>query len=655
MFSWNQWFEPRRRLMTMFLAIAVLLTGTVLWLGWQLVRQDRDLAAQRLQERREIAADLAVAALQKSLSSVEELLTNFTNLQPTEIRRRAAEYAATLPVDSVLVLARGGEVDAYPENRLPFYPVAPLAPEPAASLFAEADALEFRLRDYTKAIARLREVARSKEPSVRAAALLRIGRILRKQDQWDEALAAYDAMLAMRGAVVEGLPAELVARQARLSVFERQKRNEAARLEGAAMLSSLTQRRWRLTRGAYEFHMDEVQRVLGRAGEKANTALATVVESLFERWQSEEIHSGRRLLRDSNLSMLAVWRGSGDGTAALILGPEWLQAQWPGGLRSTLESQAATIGLTDLEGRAVTGPQATDPARQTVRLASVTQLPWNLHVVTTNPDIVLASSRVRQRLLITGLLAITMLILTGAYLIGRSVARELAVSRLQSDFVSAVSHEFRTPLTSLCLLTEQLASGRISNDADRAEYYGILARESQRLRRLVEGLLNFGRMEAGAVEYRFETIDPAELVQTVAREFEHDVEANGFRVEVKVNGDTPLLRADRAALACAVWNLLDNAVKYSPECLTVWADVAREEGRAAIRVRDHGSGIPAAEQARIFDKFVRGEAAKQASIRGTGVGLAMVHHIVEAHGGEIRLESKIGEGSVFTLLLPAVS
>ena len=210
-------------------------------------------------------------------------------------------------------------------------------------------------------------------------------------------------------------------------------------------------------------------------------------------------------------------------------------------------------------------------------------------------------------------------------------------------------------MTSLCLLTEQLASGRISAAEDQAEYYGILARESQRLRRLVEGLLNFGRMEAGAVEYRFETIDPAELVQTVAREFEHDVEANGFRVEVKVNGDTPLLRADRAALACAVWNLLDNAVKYSPECLTVWADVAREEGRAAIRVRDHGSGIPAAEQARIFDKFVRGEAAKQASIRGTGVGLAMVHHIVEAHGGEIRLESKIGEGSVFTLLLPAVS
>ena len=133
MISWKQWLESRRRLLTMFLAIAVLLAGTLLWLGWQLARQDRELASQRVQERREIVADLAVAALQKSLSLVEEQLTNLANLPSREIRRKAAEYAAALPGDSVLVLARGGEVEAYPENRLPFYPVAPAAFGPSAS------------------------------------------------------------------------------------------------------------------------------------------------------------------------------------------------------------------------------------------------------------------------------------------------------------------------------------------------------------------------------------------------------------------------------------------------------------------------------------------------------------------------------------------
>jgi signal transduction histidine kinase len=245
------------------------------------------------------------------------------------------------------------------------------------------------------------------------------------------------------------------------------------------------------------------------------------------------------------------------------------------------------------------------------------------------------------------------LIIAGSLVVGRAVRRELVLSRMQSDFVSAVSHEFRTPLTSVCLLTEQLAAGRVTGVEDRKEYYGVLARESQRLRRLVEGLLNFGRMEAGAMQYQFETIDPVELVREVTREFQNDAAASGYRVEVVANGAVPLVAADRAALSSAIWNLLDNAVKYSPRCKTVWAELDVEGGRAAICVRDRGIGVPAAERRTIFEKFRRGDAAREASIRGTGVGLAMVQHIVLAHGGEIRLESEIGEGSAFTVLLPA--
>lgn len=655
MVSWKQWLEPGRRLLVMFLAIAVLLAGTLLWLGWQLARQERELAAQRLQERREIVADLAVAALQKSLSQAEEQLANLATLPISELRQRAD----SLPGDCVLILARGGKMEAYPEKRLPFYPVTPTIPGPPASLFSAAETLEFQQGGYPKALAALRQVARSQDPGTRATALMRIARIHRKLGQWDDALAAYQAVVGMAGAAVEGLPAELVARQARLSVFEHQKRSEPAREEAARLLDALIERRWPLTRGAYEFYVEEAQRALGRTGKQADSApllaLAAAVETLHEGWSSEEGHAGRRLLGEEGHTMLALWRGSSESTAAMVLGPKWLEAQLTAGLRSTLASQGVAIGLTDAEGRTVLGPRSTEPARQALRLASVTQLPWNLHSVTTNPDVALASSETRQRLLVAGLAVITALILTGSYLIGRAVTRELAVSRLQSDFVSAVSHEFRTPLTSLCLLTEQLASGRIRGEDDQAEYYGILARASQRLRRLVEGLLNFGRMEAGAAEYRFETIDPAELVLAVTREFQSDVEPGGYHVEVHVNGDTPLVRADRAALAAVVWNLLDNAVKYSPECLTVWAEVERNDGHAAIRIRDHGLGIPPTEQPRIFEKFVRGEAAKQGGIRGTGVGLAMVRYIVAAHRGEIKLESKPGEGSVFTVLLPEVS
>jgi signal transduction histidine kinase len=322
-------------------------------------------------------------------------------------------------------------------------------------------------------------------------------------------------------------------------------------------------------------------------------------------------------------------------------------------LRDVLARQEVSLSLTDAEGHTVLGelPAATR-TRQSVRLASVTQLPWNVHVVTSNPPAE-RSLDLRRRLLATALGIITLLILAGSYLITRAVTRELAVSRLQSDFVSAVSHEFRTPLTTLCLLTGQLAEGKITSASDRTEYYGVLARESQRLRRLVEGLLNFGRMEAGAAQYRFETIDPAELVLQVTGEFTREGERHPIRVHAQQ--DAPLVRADRAALSCALWNLLDNAAKYSGESSPIEVDVGRADSRAAIRVRDHGQGIPPTEHQRIFHKFVRGEAAMQAGIRGTGVGLAMINHIVAAHNGEIRLESHPGEGSSFTLLLPAVS
>jgi len=123
-------------------------------------------------------------------------------------------------------------------------------------------------------------------------------------------------------------------------------------------------------------------------------------------------------------------------------------------------------------------------------------------------------------------------------------------------------------------------------------------------------------------------------------------------VELARDGAYPLIRADREALALALWNLLDNAVKYSPDQRTIWVEMAGERDRLAIRVRDRGIGIPAPEQKEIFKKFVRGAGSRASSIKGTGIGLTMVRYIVEAHGGEIRLDSAPGQGSTFAILLP---
>jgi two-component system phosphate regulon sensor histidine kinase PhoR len=179
--------------------------------------------------------------------------------------------------------------------------------------------------------------------------------------------------------------------------------------------------------------------------------------------------------------------------------------------------------------------------------------------------------------------------------------------------------------------------------------------ETTRLQRLVEGLLNFGRMEAGVRQYRFQTLDAGTLAAQVASEFEVQIAGSGRQIVLE--GEAKELcpcriEADPEALSVALRNLVDNALKYSPGCRNVWVQWGVDREHVVIRVRDQGLGITDAEKRNIFRKFVRGSAAEAANVRGSGVGLAMVRHIVAAHGGEINVASIPGSGSVFTMLLP---
>jgi len=192
----------------------------------------------------------------------------------------------------------------------------------------------------------------------------------------------------------------------------------------------------------------------------------------------------------------------------------------------------------------------------------------------------------------------------------------------------------------------------VPTDDLRQQSYDILSHESERLQSLVESLLDFGRIEAGAMKYRFERLDAASLVNDVVEGFRATAAAQGFHVELQNTAAPAPIHADREALGLALRNLLDNAVKYSPACRTVWVETVPSDRRVGIRVRDRGIGIPLAEQRAIFDRFVRGSTSRSAGIKGTGIGLTLARRIVDAHHGEIRLESAPGEGSTFTILLP---
>jgi two-component system, OmpR family, phosphate regulon sensor histidine kinase PhoR len=251
-----------------------------------------------------------------------------------------------------------------------------------------------------------------------------------------------------------------------------------------------------------------------------------------------------------------------------------------------------------------------------------------------------------------------MVILAAGYVMHRAIARELRVAQLQSDFVATVSHEFRSPLTTLRTITELLVQQRIPDESRRQQSYVFLDHETTRLHRLVEDILDFGRMESGRKQYHTEAHDAFQLVRATVADFTQQANANGFRVEAELgsaeDAATPTVHVDEEAFRRALRNLLENAMKYSPDCRTVWVNGEVQDHRVLISVRDQGMGISAEEQRAIFQKFVRGNAAKKAGIKGTGIGLAMVQQIAEAMDGEIRLHSEVGVGSTFILELPLV-
>src|SRR5262249_5018673 len=175
---WKDWVRPPRHLLILFFGITAVSAATLAWLSWQLVRQDRALAAQRAQEQRENAAGLAAAALQKHLSGVEERLTELASLPEDDITREAEEYSRALPKDSVLLILNSAELEAFPAGHLIYYPVLPATPEADTAPFAKADTLEFQQNDYAGAIAALEALSHSPNLPARAESLVRLARNL---------------------------------------------------------------------------------------------------------------------------------------------------------------------------------------------------------------------------------------------------------------------------------------------------------------------------------------------------------------------------------------------------------------------------------------------------------------------------------------------
>ena len=648
-----------RGLIALF-AVTMFLPGILLAvIGVHAFYQDRRLADQQIRERLVRAADLAFRELELELSRWQQAVDRAgeaPSLDRLPLSQKAERDLTETPGAGVLVIRAGDGLRALPPGQVLYQ----LASAPAPSLantphpqLLEAETYEIREKDYQRAAALYRLMLVTARPNDQALLLHRLARTNRKAGLTDAALELFQKLEGSSSRIGE-LPAELLAKYEICSIRADQQSAAALASDALELYRGLVAGRWRLERSRYFFYSETARNWLEasapeppefgllRANEQRKLALTRAVEQVME--------TPRRAVPADAGWHMAFWESS--PFTALVLSEHFLEAHfWPRVFAAaSTEDLEVTLAAPARHAAAGSSPSFRPLVAATRNLAEL-DLPWLLEARPRHPESLHADLARRQNLYLTMLLLVMALLGFGGYLTVRTVRKEMEIARLKSEFVSAVSHEFRSPVTGIRQLVEILMRGQPSEER-RRQYYEMIGHESDRLARLVENVLDFARMEEGRKEYRFEPLETEAWLRALNEEFQAESAQQGVSLAATIPERLPMVLADREALTCAVHNLLDNAVKYSPECKTVWLEAEVTGAWLAIRVRDRGLGIAEEDQKHIFEKFYRGSGETARHVKGAGLGLSLVKHIVTAHGGSVECRSRPGEGSTFSVHLP---
>jgi signal transduction histidine kinase len=662
------------RLSALFVA-AILIPGCFLaYFSIQNIGSQKELAEKRLQEEEQgLAADLG-AFLR------DELVEAATAFFAAADKRRPDFQEPALPIEPRTYVGRAFSVDAAGRLLWPRYTEVSPAGESASesprsiALLSDAETAEFRRKDLDEAVRLYREAAATaRQPAKRAAATNGLARVLVKSGRTEQAVSQYEVLLERYGGLrdEDGVP---FARYA-LHQLMRIRAHDPTSVVGplVALLSRLESGKEPLT-DQTEPLLRDVEDWLKRnpgiaaANERIPRQIGVLRSRLafvtrdarnIEFFQSKDPASFPML----DLGPFGAVAGEVAGSPRLyvvhrtgnrpdIVGFEVKLEQ----LRSALLERAArTPTKTEMEVGIVPrgDPHYADGSMAVLRDLSPLVPGWRVSIRPRDPGIA-SRYMARQRWIYGTMLALLVAgMVLGVVLVMRDLSRERRLSQLRTDFVANVTHELKTPLTSIRMFAETLQLGRTSSEAERQESLDVIVSETRRLSRLINTVLDFSKIERGQKQYRMADVNVSEVVRSALNTLKYSLEEQGFTLEADIEPGVKAA-ADADALEQAVLNLVDNAVKYSHRNRWVRIGLSSRDDLVYLRVTDRGIGIPEGEHERIFEKFYRSRAVNEEDAGGAGLGLTVVQHIVAAHGGRIEVESTVGEGSSFTIVLPGL-
>jgi signal transduction histidine kinase len=277
---------------------------------------------------------------------------------------------------------------------------------------------------------------------------------------------------------------------------------------------------------------------------------------------------------------------------------------------------------------------------------------WKLLLSENKPGFLTTLLKARSGIYLFIFILIALLMLLGFAFIMYTLNVELRLNKLKSEFISNVSHELKSPLTSIRMMTEMLHHNRVQSEERKSAYYSAMLEESEHLSHLIDNILDFSRIDDDHKKYDFIDLDLDELLSKFLESTRQRLQEPGFEIRYNPPDQVPVIKADKNAILQVFYNLVDNAIKFSGTSRQIDISLFSRDDELLFCVKDYGIGISSKEQEKIFDRFYRGDKPQRLGIKGSGIGLSIVKQIVEAHGGTINIESEVGKGSRVVVRLP---